>query len=95
MSLAAARLGTLAPVAGRDSSLAIRGEVRVMAGVVPVGGSVVHAARSRRRYVMSTVGAIAADGVEVAAGAGALIERSGSIQIAARQSTEVVIVETA
>jgi len=88
------RLGGFAPIAGRDTGLPIRGEVRVMAGVLPIGSSLIHAARGQRSYVISTIGAIAADGFAVAAGGGALIERAGAIRVSARQSTEVVIVET-
>jgi redox-sensitive bicupin YhaK (pirin superfamily) len=88
------RLGTLAPIAGRDAELAIPSDVKVMAGVLPVGRSLVHAARGPRRYVMSTIGTITADGVTAAAGNGVLIERTGAIRISAQESTEVVIVET-
>lgn len=89
------RLGTLAPIAGRGTALATRGDVSVIAGVLPVGGSLIHAARGQRSYVMSTIGAIAVDGVEIAAGGGVLIERTGAVRVSARQSTEVVVVETA
>jgi redox-sensitive bicupin YhaK (pirin superfamily) len=88
------RLGELAPIAGRDTGLPTSSDVRVMAGVLPVGGSLVHVARGRRSYVMSTIGAITANRVEVAAGDGVLIERAGPIRISAKESTEVVIVET-
>jgi len=88
------RLGRLAPIAGRDTELPTRGDVRVMAGVLPVGRSLVHTARGPRSYVMSTIGAISADGVEAAAGDGVVIDRAGEIRVSARQSTEVVIVET-
>lgn len=88
------RLGELVPIAGRGTELATRGDVRVMAGVLPVGGSLVHVARGRRSYVMSTIGAITASGVEAAAGDGVVTERSGAIRVSARESTEVVVVET-
>jgi redox-sensitive bicupin YhaK (pirin superfamily) len=89
------RLGTLVPLAGRDTGLPTRGDVRVMASVLPVGASLVHTARGRRSYVMSTIGAVTANGVAVAARGGAVIDRRGAIRVSARQSTEVVIVETA
>ncbi len=88
------RLGELVPIAGRDTALPTRSDVRVMAGVLPVGGSLVHAARGQRSYVMSTIGAITAGGVEAAAGDGVLVERAGAIRVSAKESTEVVIVET-
>ena len=86
------RLGTLAPIAGRASALPTSGNVTVMAGVLPVGASLVHAARGKR-YVMSTIGAFAADGIAANAGDGVLIDRTGAIRISAKESTEVVIVE--
>ena len=89
------RLGALAPIAGRATGLPTHGDVSVMAGVLPVGGALVHTARGRRSYVMSTIGAITVDGVDVAAGSGVLIERTGAIRIAAKHSTEVLVVETA
>jgi redox-sensitive bicupin YhaK (pirin superfamily) len=88
------RLGSLVPIAGRGTELAVRGDVRVMAGVLPVGGSLVHVARGPRSYVMSTIGAITANGIEAAACDGVVTERSGAIRISARESTEVVVVET-
>ena len=88
------RLGELVQIAGRDTGLPTSSDVRVMAGVLPVGDSLVHVARGRRSYVMSTIGAITVDRVEAAAGDGVLIERSGPIRILAKESTEVVIVET-
>jgi redox-sensitive bicupin YhaK (pirin superfamily) len=88
------RLGVLTPIAGRNAELPLHGDVKVMAGVLPVGGSLVHAARGPRRYVMSTIGAIIADGAEAAAGSGVLIERTGAIRVWAKESTEVVVVET-
>ncbi|HEX3764086.1 MAG TPA: hypothetical protein VHW23_35575 [Kofleriaceae bacterium] len=88
------RLGELVPIAGREVGLPTRNDVRVMAGVLPVGGSLVHAARGQRSYVMATIGTIIASGVEAAAGDGVLVERAGAIRVSAKESTEVVIVET-
>jgi redox-sensitive bicupin YhaK (pirin superfamily) len=87
------RIGELAPIAGHNTPLPVSHHVRVMASVLAVGESLMHTARGKR-YVMSTIGAFCADGIEAAAGDGVLLERRGAVRISARESTEVVIVET-
>lgn len=88
------RLSRAVPIAGRDTVLPTSRDVRILAGVVPVGGSFQYTMRGRRCYIVPTIGTIAADGTVIRAGDGALIDQTGAIRIAAQESTEVVIVET-
>jgi len=88
------RLREAVPIAGRDTWLPTSRDVRILAGVVPVGGTLVHHVRGRRCYVMSTIGKITADGIAAGAGDGVMIDRTGAVRVAARESTEIVIIET-
>jgi len=88
------RLREAAAIAGRGTSLPTSRDVRILARVVPVGGSVVHCVRGRRCYVLSTIGRITADGIAAGAGDGVMIDRTGAVRVCAKESTEIVIIET-
>jgi redox-sensitive bicupin YhaK (pirin superfamily) len=90
----AERLYEAAAIAGCDTWLPTSRDVRIFAGIVPVGGSLAHRARGRRCCILSTIGAIAANGVQAIAGKAVVIDRARVIRISAMESTEVVILET-
>jgi redox-sensitive bicupin YhaK (pirin superfamily) len=87
------RVSRLAPIAGCDTALAANTNVRIFAGVLPAGTLLAHTLRGEQCYVMPTIGGIVVNDVDAKAGTGTVVDRVHTTHIAARESTEVVVVD--
>ena len=81
---------------GDDDALLIRADARVMAATLPAGSTIdYHFAPGRRGYLVPASGAVEVNGTLVASRDGAAISEVETIRVAAREDSELVLVDVA
>src|SRR5207248_9755524 len=86
------RLGVVAPCDGRDGSLTVHRDARILAARLAPGDEIVHSpAPGRHAWVQVVRGALALDGTALAAGDGAAVSDEARLALAARAPSELLL----